>query len=167
MIESSRADCNNYPASRFNFLVNWRKPGCADGTDSPFGGKYPGGLQKKAQKVSGAWITKQIQPMACYLIEVGCWGFAGRSLCRTLSWLGMIGEKRGRPLEWFQNRLKKLWDGYGLKDQSHGAWWRLVNVGVLNLKEKREIERGGKKEGIKKKSRKEKKWREGWKANKI
>ena len=38
---------------------------------------------------------------ACYPIEVGCRGFAGRSVCRVLSRLGMIGEKRERPSERF------------------------------------------------------------------
>ena len=55
----------------------------------------------------------------------------------------MVGKKkREKPSELFQNWLKKLLDGYGLKDQIHGARRRLVTVEVLNLKEKKEIGRG-------------------------
>ena len=58
---------------------------------------------------------------ACHPIEVDCRGFAGRSVCRVLSRLGMIGKKRERPLERFQSLQKKHRDGYGLKEQNHGV----------------------------------------------
>ena len=35
---------------------------------------------------------------ACYPIEVGCRGFAGRSSCRILSRLGMIGENKRKVI---------------------------------------------------------------------
>ena len=91
---------------------------------------------------SNKWWT------ACYPIEIGCRGFAGRSLCRILSPLGMIGEKRERPPDCFQNWLKKSQDGYGLKAQIHLAQERLKSINIFDGKIervwKRENEEGGK-----------------------
>ena len=57
----------------------------------------------------------------------------------------MIGEKRERPSEGFQNWLKKHQDGYGLKDQIHGAQQRLTSIEVFDGK----IERVWKREEMK------------------
>ena len=52
---------------------------------------------------------------ACNPIEVGCLSFAGRSVRRFLSRLGMIEEKREMPSERFQNLQKKHRDGIWIK----------------------------------------------------
>ena len=50
---------------------------------------------------------------ASYPIEVGCRGFAGRSVCRVLSCLGMIGGKKRRAIraisESAENASRWLW----------------------------------------------------------
>ena len=51
-------------------------------------------LQKKTTLMN----KNKIYFFWCYPIEVGCRGFAGRSLCRILSRLGMIGEKKKRKV---------------------------------------------------------------------
>ena len=44
---------------------------------------------------------------ACYPIEVGCRGFAGRSVCRVLSRLGMIGEKKRKAIRAISESAEK------------------------------------------------------------
>ena len=43
-------------------------------------------------------------------------------------------KERERPSEQFQNQQKKRQDGYGLKDQIHGAQQRLTSVEVFDGK---------------------------------
>ena len=122
-IECSGADRNNNPATGFNSLVNRNKAGAADRTNKPVGEKHRCGLRKKARKYQA--LVEQCKDnkwrTACYPIEVGCRGFAGRSVCRILTRLFTIWEKRQRPSERFQNMPKKRRDCYGLKDQNHGV----------------------------------------------
>ena len=44
---------------------------------------------------------------ACHPIEVGCRGFAGRSVCRVLSRLGMIGEKKRKAIKAISESAEK------------------------------------------------------------
>ena len=53
---------------------------------------------------------------ACYPIEIGCRGFAGRSIWRILNRLGMIGEKKV-----IRAILESTEKASRLKDQNYGV----------------------------------------------
>ena len=47
---------------------------------------------------------------ACYPIEVDCRSFAGRSVCRILSRLGMIGEKKRKAMRIYRKSIEMVMD---------------------------------------------------------
>ena len=101
-IEDSRADHNNNPATRFNslLLIELTVPR-EENVDVACERKLKKYQELVEQCKCNKWRT------ACYPIEVGCHSFMGRSVCRILNQLGMIGEKKRKAIRTISESAKK------------------------------------------------------------
>lgn len=118
----SRPHHNNVIEARNCAYVSIFKAGATDGTDSPWEDCIEEANEWKRSKYQelvkhcqrGGWKAR------CGPIEVGCRGFAGRSLCKVLTLLGITGaenkkaiktnmEAAERASRWLWIRRRDLW----------------------------------------------------------